>query len=66
MGGGGGVGVGGGGGAFNLGAAYGGGVAAHQAELQHLCVDAGFGLTVHHTDQPPATALMALHMMLAA
>ncbi len=52
--------------AENLRDAYGARLAAHQAELQHLCVDAGFGLTVHHTDQPPATALMALHMMLAA
>ena len=41
-------------------------LAEHQAALSRLCLDAGFGFTIHHTDQPPETALLALHTILSA
>ncbi len=46
--------------------AYADRLAAHQEALSRLCVDAGFRFTVHHTDQPPETALLALHTILSA
>ena len=44
--------------------AYGAALAAQQAGLAAICAAAGFGLTVHHTDHAPETALMALWLAL--
>lgn len=50
--------------AENLRDAYAERLAAHQAALSRLCVDAGFGFTSHATDGPPEAALLALHTIL--
>ena len=50
--------------AQDLAAGYGAALAAHQQSLAELCAGAGFGLIRHRTDQPPATALLALHQLL--
>lgn len=39
---------------------------AQQDGLRELCVAAGFGFTVHRTDHPPETALLALYAALSA
>ncbi len=52
--------------AENLREAYAARLAEHQATLRRLCTDAGFGFTTHRTDEPPETALLALHGMLGA
>ncbi|MFL5283327.1 MAG: DUF58 domain-containing protein [Rhodopila sp.] len=38
---------------------------AQQEEISRLCATVGFGFTVHHTDQPPEAALLALYAALA-
>jgi uncharacterized protein (DUF58 family) len=50
--------------AENLREAYAERLAAHQAALSRLCIDAGFGFISHVTDQRPETALLALHTTL--
>ncbi len=40
-------------------------LAAHQDRLLELCRAAGFGWRLHRTDQPPQTALLALHLALS-
>lgn len=45
--------------------AYGQRLRAQQEEIARLCATVGFGFTVHHTDQPPETALLALYAALA-
>jgi uncharacterized protein (DUF58 family) len=39
---------------------------AQQQEIASLCSTVGFGFTVHRTDHPPETALLALYAALAA
>ena len=39
---------------------------AQQEEITSLCATVGFGFTVHHTDHPPETALLALYAALAS
>ncbi len=51
--------------AENLRDAYAARLAAHQAALSRLCIGAGFGFVVHRTDEPPETALLALHTMMS-
>ncbi len=46
-------------------AAYAAKLAEQRAGLASICRAAGLGLGLHHTDQPPATALLALHAALA-
>lgn len=50
--------------AQDLGEAYAAVLDAHQQRLAALCAGAGFGLIRHRTDQPPQTALLALHQSL--
>jgi len=45
--------------------AYAQALARQQAELAALCQAAGFGFSIHRTDQPPETALLALWMALS-
>ena len=52
--------------AQDLAQAYASVLAAHQQRLATLCAGAGFGLIRHRTDQPPQTALLALHQSLRA
>lgn len=40
-------------------------LAAHQDGLRAICSAAGFGMTVHRTDQPPEAALLAIYTALA-
>lgn len=47
-------------------AAYRARLAGHQAALVSLAASAGFGWTLHRTDAPPETALLALHRALEA
>ena len=51
--------------AENLRDAYAARLAEHQAALSRLCIGAGFGFVVHRTDEPPETALLALHTMMS-
>jgi len=46
-------------------AAYAKRLAEQQAGLAAICAAAGFGFSVHHTDNPPETALLALYTALA-
>lgn len=46
-------------------AAYAQRLAAHRDGLAALCRVLGWSFAVHHTDQPPQTALLALHARLA-
>ncbi len=50
--------------AQELGSAYAAAMASHQQRLATLCARSGFGLTRHRTDQPPQSALLALHQAL--
>ena len=52
--------------AQDLALAYASVLEAHQQRLAALCAGAGFGLIRHRTDQPPQTALLALHQSLHA
>ena len=52
--------------AQDLALAYASVLEAHQQRLATLCAGAGFGLIRHRTDQPPQTALLALHQSLHA
>ncbi len=45
--------------------AYAGALAAQQAGLASICRTVGFGFAVHHTDQPPERALLALYAALS-
>ena len=45
--------------------AYAGAMASQQAGLASICRTAGFGFAVHHTDQPPERALLALYAALS-
>ena len=45
--------------------AYAEALAAQQAGLASICRTAGFGFAVHHTDQPPERALLALYAALS-
>jgi uncharacterized protein (DUF58 family) len=40
-------------------------LAAQQLGLADLCAAAGFGFSIHRTDQPPETALLALYVALS-
>ncbi|WP_367615967.1 DUF58 domain-containing protein [Plastoroseomonas hellenica] len=40
-------------------------LAAHRDGLKAICAAAGWGFALHHTDQPPEAALLALHQALA-
>jgi uncharacterized protein (DUF58 family) len=40
-------------------------LAAQQQSLADLCATAGFGFSIHRTDQPPETALLALYAALS-
>jgi uncharacterized protein (DUF58 family) len=40
-------------------------LAAHRDGLKAICGAAGWGFALHHTDQPPEAALLALHQALA-
>jgi uncharacterized protein (DUF58 family) len=40
-------------------------LARHRAALSALAQSAGWTFATHHTDQPPETALLALHQALA-
>ncbi len=40
-------------------------LAAQQQGLADLCAAAGFGFSIHRTDQPPETALLALYSALS-
>jgi uncharacterized protein (DUF58 family) len=40
-------------------------LAAQQQGLADLCAAAGFGFSIHRTDQPPETALLALYAALS-
>nr|WP_246504094.1 DUF58 domain-containing protein [Plastoroseomonas arctica] len=40
-------------------------LAAHRDGLKAICAAAGWRFALHHTDQPPEAALLALHMALA-
>jgi len=44
---------------------YAAALAARQEGIARLAASAGFGFTVHHTDRPPETALLALYEALA-
>ena len=41
-------------------------LARHQAGLAAICAAAGFGFSIHRTDQPPEAALLALYVALSA
>ncbi len=41
-------------------------LAAHRAEIEHLCAQAGTGVLMHVTDAPPRAALVALHQLITA
>jgi uncharacterized protein (DUF58 family) len=40
-------------------------LAAQQAGLAAICAAAGFGFSIHRTDNPPEAALLALYTALA-
>jgi uncharacterized protein (DUF58 family) len=46
-------------------AAYAARLAAQQQGLADICAAAGFGFSIHRTDHPPETALLALYTALA-
>ena len=46
-------------------ATYADALAAQQDGLAALCRSAGWTLSIHHTDKPPETALLALYMSLS-
>jgi uncharacterized protein (DUF58 family) len=45
---------------------YGRKLASHRAGLAAIAAAAGWSFAIHHTDQPPQTALLALHARLSA
>ena len=40
-------------------------LAAQQQGLAEICAAAGFGFSIHRTDQPPETALIGLYTALS-